>query len=67
MKLKGKVLHCHTDLIMEPACTSGVMYKIIYEDDEEIAIRDDQGNLHYFTKDPSDDCYFGKWLKLETE
>ncbi|ATF13582.1 hypothetical protein A616_16830 [Brevibacillus brevis X23] len=65
MRLKGLMLQCHTDVIMEPSCTSGTPYKVIEDDDEELVIKNNQGTLHYFSKDSNDDTYFGKWFKIE--
>lgn len=56
-------LICFQDLIELHKAIKGKEYQIIYEDDEHIVIRNEDGQLHFFSKDKNDESYFGNWFK----
>lgn len=58
----GKLI-CFQDLIELHKAIKGKEYQIIYEDDEEVVIRNEDGQLHFFSKDKNDESYFGNWFK----
>ena len=59
MKLK-----CKKDLIMHPAAIEGKAYEL-HESGNEYVILNEHGRLHYLSKDPEDEGYYGNWFDLE--
>lgn len=55
---------CKKDLIVQPAAIEGKVYGV-REDEDSYAILNEHGRLHYFSKDPEDESYYGNWFELE--
>jgi hypothetical protein len=60
--MSNKTITCHTDLIMIPAAVQGKSYVVVDESDTQIIIRNEQDQLHYFSKNPHAEDYFGLWF-----
>lgn len=58
----GNFLYCHKNLILVPAALEGKSYKVVSDNEEEIIIRNEQDEIHTFSKNPNDEAYFGKWF-----
>lgn len=55
---------CKKDLIMQPAAVAGKEYQA-WDNDDTFTIRNEQGELHNFSKDPQEASYYGNWFELE--
>jgi hypothetical protein len=57
-------LKCTKDLIMQPAAIAGKSYKVIWIDEDEVEIRNEQRGIHSFSTNPEDESYYGHWFEL---
>ncbi|SLJ98337.1 MULTISPECIES: hypothetical protein [unclassified Paenibacillus] len=57
-------LNCTKDLIMKPDAIAGKSYKVIWIDEEEVCIRNENRGIHYFSTDPAAETYYGHWFDL---
>lgn len=65
MLTEGMKLKCHTDLIMKANAITGKTYRVIDETDHEIIFQNEFDQIHYLSKDPSDEAYYGNWFEME--
>ncbi|TVY09915.1 hypothetical protein [Paenibacillus cremeus] len=60
-KSKKRNLMCVEDCI-SIIFTKGQLYEIVYEDDKEIILKDEQNQCNTLSKKKQDEHYYGKWF-----
>ena len=57
-------LKCKEDFFMQPLFCGGEEYMVQSEDKDTIVLINESDRKHRFSKDPTNEAYFGKWFDV---